>query len=146
MNYATIDDQNSKNYEVIKEQDITVLLEKKAVFFVVGTVMDYEVKILVIPILYHYNNYFLYLLYFYCACIYLCAIYRRRIYRQSSRSTTRMPRAPVDAEKASISKICILFQKSSSRSINSLLSDSIHDNMNVTCTHDVYVCVILYVV
>ena len=59
MNYATIDDQNSKNYEVIKEQDITVLLEKKAVFFVVGTVMDYEVKILVIPILYHYNNYFL---------------------------------------------------------------------------------------
>ena len=47
MNYATIDDQNSKNYEVIKEQDITVLLDKKAVFFVVGTVMDYEVKILV---------------------------------------------------------------------------------------------------
>ena len=58
MNYATIDDQNSKNFEVIKEQDITVLLDKKAVFFVVGTVMDYEVKILLllIAMLYNYNN------------------------------------------------------------------------------------------
>ena len=58
MNYATINDQNSKNFEVIKEQDITVLLDKKAVFFVVGTVMDYEVKILLllIAMLYNYNN------------------------------------------------------------------------------------------
>ena len=66
MNYATIDDQNSKNFEVIKEQDITVLLDKKAVFFVVGTVMDYEVKmlflllllllLLLLAIMYNYNN------------------------------------------------------------------------------------------
>jgi hypothetical protein len=44
MNYATQADKDTKQFEVIQASGITVLLDKKAVFFVVGTVMDYEVS------------------------------------------------------------------------------------------------------
>lgn len=43
MNYATKEDRELEKFEEIKAEGIVVLLDKKAVFFVVGTVMDFEV-------------------------------------------------------------------------------------------------------
>ena len=43
MNYATEEDKDPSKYEIIPvAADLTVLLDKKALFFVVGTTMDYE--------------------------------------------------------------------------------------------------------
>lgn len=44
MNYANIDDVNSKKDEVVTANDVTVLVDPKAVFFIAGTVMDFEVS------------------------------------------------------------------------------------------------------
>ena len=43
MNYANIEDVNSKKDEVVVANDVTVLVDPKAVFFIAGTVMDFEV-------------------------------------------------------------------------------------------------------
>jgi Fe-S cluster assembly iron-binding protein IscA len=43
MNYATTEDKDSGKFEIIKQESLMILLDKKAIFFVVGTVMDYEV-------------------------------------------------------------------------------------------------------
>jgi iron-sulfur cluster assembly protein len=45
MNYATMEETTSKKFDVVKAEDVFVLVDPKAVFFVVGTVMDYEVSI-----------------------------------------------------------------------------------------------------
>jgi len=42
MNYATKEDIESDKYELINVPELTVLLDKKAIFFVVGTTMDFE--------------------------------------------------------------------------------------------------------
>ena len=42
MNYAEMDDVNPKKNEIVKDKDVTVLVDPKAVFFIVGTVMDYQ--------------------------------------------------------------------------------------------------------
>lgn len=42
MNYATKEDTESDKYELINVPELIVLLDKKAIFFVVGTTMDYE--------------------------------------------------------------------------------------------------------
>jgi iron-sulfur cluster assembly protein len=42
MNYATKEDTESDKYELINVPELTVLLDKKAIFFVVGTTMDFE--------------------------------------------------------------------------------------------------------
>jgi Fe-S cluster assembly iron-binding protein IscA len=43
MNYATIKDLEAKKDEIVKAHDVYVLVDPKAIFFLVGTVMDYEV-------------------------------------------------------------------------------------------------------
>ncbi len=42
MNYAKMEDINPKKNEIVKDKDVTVLVDTKAVFFIVGTVMDYQ--------------------------------------------------------------------------------------------------------
>ena len=49
MNYATQEDVDSKKFEVVKEDSIFVLVDPKAIFYIVGTVMDYEVIIVFTP-------------------------------------------------------------------------------------------------
>ena len=46
MNYATKEDVDSKKFEVVEAHNITVLVDPKAIFYIVGTEMDYEVSIL----------------------------------------------------------------------------------------------------
>jgi hypothetical protein len=43
MNYASIEDINSKKDEAVVTNDITVLVDPKATFYIAGTVMDFEV-------------------------------------------------------------------------------------------------------
>ena len=46
MNYATVEDKTSGKFEVVKvkgEDNVYVLVDKKAVFFLVGTSMHWEV-------------------------------------------------------------------------------------------------------
>jgi iron-sulfur cluster assembly protein len=43
MNYASLADEESKKFEVVKAHDITVLVEPAAIFYILGTQMDYEV-------------------------------------------------------------------------------------------------------
>lgn len=47
MNYANIADVNSKKDEAVVTNNITVLVDPKATFYIAGTVMDFEVGILV---------------------------------------------------------------------------------------------------
>ena len=42
MNYATQEDLKQKKDEVVEAFDVKVLVDPKAIFFIVGTVMDYE--------------------------------------------------------------------------------------------------------
>lgn len=42
MNYAKQDDIDPKKNEIVREHDVTVLVDPKAVFFMVGTTMDYN--------------------------------------------------------------------------------------------------------
>ena len=42
MNYAEMDDLDPKKNEIVQDKDVTVLVDPKAVFFIVGTVMDYQ--------------------------------------------------------------------------------------------------------
>ena len=42
MNYAEMSDIDTKKNEIVQDKDVTVLVENKAVFFIVGTVMDYQ--------------------------------------------------------------------------------------------------------
>ena len=42
MNYANDDDVDPKKNEIVREHDVTVLVDPKAVFFMVGTTMDYN--------------------------------------------------------------------------------------------------------
>jgi iron-sulfur cluster assembly protein len=42
MNYASQDDVASKKDEAVVTNDVTVLVDPKAVFYIAGTVMDYE--------------------------------------------------------------------------------------------------------
>ena len=44
MNYATQQDVETKTFEIVKEGGIVVLVDPKAIFYIVGTVMDYEVS------------------------------------------------------------------------------------------------------
>lgn len=43
MNYATPDDVESKKFEVVNSHDIKVLVDPMAIFYILGTEMDYEV-------------------------------------------------------------------------------------------------------
>ncbi len=43
MNYADQDDINSKKDELVTAHGVNVLVDPKAIFYIVGTVMDYEV-------------------------------------------------------------------------------------------------------
>lgn len=45
MNYATQDDVDSKKYEMVDAHNVLVLVDPKAIFYVVGTEMDYEVSL-----------------------------------------------------------------------------------------------------
>lgn len=45
MNYAKAEDIESKKYDVIKSRDVVVLVDPKAIFYIAGTVMDFEVII-----------------------------------------------------------------------------------------------------
>lgn len=42
MNYAYNKDVESKKDDIVKEFGVTVLVDPKAIFYIVGTVMDYE--------------------------------------------------------------------------------------------------------
>ena len=42
MNYAKEEDVDPKKNEIVNDKNVTVLVDPKAVFFVVGTVMDYQ--------------------------------------------------------------------------------------------------------
>ena len=42
MNYAKIGDVDAKKNEIVKDHDVTVLVDPKAVFFMVGTTMDWN--------------------------------------------------------------------------------------------------------
>lgn len=42
MNYASADDLAAKKDEVVRSYGVTVLVDPKATFYIVGTVMDYE--------------------------------------------------------------------------------------------------------
>jgi Fe-S cluster assembly iron-binding protein IscA len=44
MNYAKTEDLNSKKDEVVTANDVTVLVDPKAIFYIAGTVMDFEVR------------------------------------------------------------------------------------------------------
>ena len=44
MNYANLEDVASKKDEAVFTNDITVLVDPKATFYIAGTVMDYEVS------------------------------------------------------------------------------------------------------
>ena len=43
MNYAKTEDLISKKDEVVTANDVTVLVDPKAIFYIAGTVMDFEV-------------------------------------------------------------------------------------------------------
>ena len=43
MNYAKTEDLKSKKDEVVTANDVTVLVDPKAIFYIAGTVMDFEV-------------------------------------------------------------------------------------------------------
>jgi hypothetical protein len=43
MNYAKIDDLNAKKDELVTANDVIVLVDPKAIFFIAGTEMDFEV-------------------------------------------------------------------------------------------------------
>jgi iron-sulfur cluster assembly protein len=45
MNYAKIEDVNSKKDEAVSAEGITVLVDPKATLYIAGTVMDFEVSI-----------------------------------------------------------------------------------------------------
>lgn len=44
MNYAKLADLNAKTDEVVTTNDVTVLVDPKATFYIAGTVMDFEVR------------------------------------------------------------------------------------------------------
>lgn len=44
MNYATQDDIDSKKDDIVTSHGVTVLVDPKAIFFIVGTVMDFVVS------------------------------------------------------------------------------------------------------
>lgn len=44
MNYAKPEDIQAKKDEQVVENGVTVLVDPKAVFYIAGTVMDYEVR------------------------------------------------------------------------------------------------------
>eukprot|EP00595_Chromulina_sp_UTEXLB2642_P000308 CAMPEP_0196762808 /NCGR_PEP_ID=MMETSP1095-20130614/2850_1 /TAXON_ID=96789 ORGANISM="Chromulina nebulosa, Strain UTEXLB2642" /NCGR_SAMPLE_ID=MMETSP1095 /ASSEMBLY_ACC=CAM_ASM_000446 /LENGTH=69 /DNA_ID=CAMNT_0042114693 /DNA_START=205 /DNA_END=414 /DNA_ORIENTATION=- len=46
MNYASKEDLDKKVDEVVKFHGVTVLVDPKAIFFLVGTVMDFEETLL----------------------------------------------------------------------------------------------------
>ena len=45
MNYANLADVSSKKDEVVTTNNVTVLVDPKATFYIAGTVMDYEVRL-----------------------------------------------------------------------------------------------------
>lgn len=42
MNYGTNDELKSKKFDVINKNGITILIDPKAIFYIAGTVMDWE--------------------------------------------------------------------------------------------------------
>lgn len=44
MNYAKAEDLDAKKDEVVVTNNVTVLVDPKAIFFIAGTVMDFEVS------------------------------------------------------------------------------------------------------
>lgn len=58
MNYAKTEDLNSKKDEVVTSNDVTVLVDPKAIFYIAGTVMDFEVCLNSCPFdsVQHYNT------------------------------------------------------------------------------------------
>lgn len=58
MNYAKTEDLNSKKDEVVTSNDVTVLVDPKAIFYIAGTVMDFEVCLNCCPLdcMQHYNT------------------------------------------------------------------------------------------
>jgi iron-sulfur cluster assembly protein len=45
MNYATPEDVEGKKFEVVNSQGITVLVDPMAIFYILGTEMDYQVSL-----------------------------------------------------------------------------------------------------
>ncbi len=45
MNYAIQEDIDSKKYDLVESHGVKVLVDPKAIFFIVGTVMDFSVTI-----------------------------------------------------------------------------------------------------
>lgn len=58
MNYAKTEDLNSKKDEVVTSNDVTVLVDPKAIFYIAGTVMDFEVCLntCLLDSVQHYNT------------------------------------------------------------------------------------------
>jgi hypothetical protein len=44
MNYATTDDVESKKFELVDSRGIKVLVDPMAIFYILGTEMDYQVN------------------------------------------------------------------------------------------------------
>ena len=44
MNYATLEDIESKKFEVVNSHGIKVLVDPMAIFYILGTEMDYQVR------------------------------------------------------------------------------------------------------
>jgi iron-sulfur cluster assembly protein len=44
MNYATADDVESKKFELVDSRGIKVLVDPMAIFYILGTEMDYQVN------------------------------------------------------------------------------------------------------
>ena len=53
MNYAYPEDIDPKKYEIVDAHGLKVLVENKAVFYIVGTEMDFEVLIRTCPMSYY---------------------------------------------------------------------------------------------
>ncbi len=45
MNYATNEDVEGKKFEVVNSHDVKVLVDPMAIFYILGTEMDYQVSI-----------------------------------------------------------------------------------------------------
>jgi iron-sulfur cluster assembly accessory protein len=94
MNYASQADVDSKKFDVVNAHDIKVLVDPLAIFYILGTEMDYEVQ--------HGHDFS-----FYCVsslCFVLCYIlYRKRCCPQSLHLRTLIPKESVDVGKVSMS-------------------------------------------
>jgi iron-sulfur cluster assembly accessory protein len=50
MNYATQEDVDGGKHEIVRADSLYVLVDPKAIFYIVGTIMDYEVSVIVLQL------------------------------------------------------------------------------------------------